>query len=69
MLFGLITTQKERDEAEYNADSSTLAQVDYWLEQGKMVNAIKAWRQHSGMGLKEAVAFINERANTMIPRD
>jgi hypothetical protein len=67
MLFGLFTTQKEKDEAAYKADESALAQVDYWLERGKIVEAIKAWRQHSGLGLKESKAAVDSRYDELFP--
>lgn len=36
-----------------------LADVYYWMDANKKVNAIKAYREATGVGLKEAKAFVD----------
>lgn len=41
-------------------DEPDLSDVFYYLEQGKKVEAIKAYRNATGVGLKEAKTFVDD---------
>jgi ribosomal protein L7/L12 len=56
-----IDTHNGHEETQTDVvEQPDLSEVYYWLEQGKKVDAIKAYRNATGVGLKEAKAFVEE---------
>jgi len=64
MFFAGWRQRRRERKAEAKALEAALVEADQHLRDGKKVNAIKAVRRHTGLGLKEAKVLIDNRYAT-----